>query len=139
VEIQLHRVQGAELADRSSGLSPLLRDFLAIMVYTSLFHDQADAQSILLWNLGPHGFDKSGLHIDRIFSENRFVVCLQDLRIPLHRKEEIRSDLERRFPYKVFICAYQHRSTPRHRNSGYMFSTLTALHTGVFISASSSS
>jgi hypothetical protein len=87
------------------------------------------------WNLGPHGFEKSGLHIDRIFSENRSVICLQDLRISLRRKEEIRSDLERRFPYKVFISVYQHRATQRHRNTGYVFSTLTALHTGVFLSA----
>jgi hypothetical protein len=102
---------------------------------SSLFHQLADAHSILLWNLGPHGFEKSGLHIDSIFSENRLVICLQDLRISLRRKEEIRSDLERRFPYKVFISVYQHRATQRHRNTGYMFSTLTALHTGVFLSA----
>ena len=56
---------------RSAGSSPLLRDFLTILDYSSLFHQLADAQSILLWNLGPHGFEKSGLHIDRIFSENR--------------------------------------------------------------------
>ena len=99
--------------------------------------DQADAQSILLWNLGPHGFDKSGLHIDHILAEKRTVICLQDLRIPLRRKEEIRCDLERRSPYKVFICALQHRKTSRHPNSGYVFSTLTALHTGVFLCASS--
>jgi hypothetical protein len=86
------------------------------------------------WNLGPHGFENSGLHIDRIFSENRSVICLQDLSISLSRKEEIRNDLERRFPYKVFISVYQHRSTQRHQTSGYVFSTLTALHTGVFTS-----
>jgi hypothetical protein len=120
---------------RSPGLSSFLREFLQIVDCTSLFHDQVDAQSILLWNLGPHGFEKSGLHIDHLFAENRSVICLQDLRIPLHKKEDIRHDLERRFPYKVFICVYQHRPTSRHRNHGYVFSTLTALHTGVFLSA----
>ena len=120
---------------RSPGLSSFLREFLQIVDCTSLFHDQVDAQSILLWNLGPHGFEKSGLHIDHLFAENRSVICLQDLRIPLHKKEDIRHDLELRFPYKVFICVYQHRPTSRHRNHGYVFSTLTALHTGVFLSA----
>ena len=120
---------------RSPGLSSFLREFLKILDCTSLFHDQADAQSILLWNLGPHGFEKSVLHIDHLFAENRSVICLQDLRIPLHKKEAISRDLERCFPYKVFICAYQHRPTSRHRNHGYVFSTLTALHTGVFLSA----
>ena len=120
---------------RSAGSSPLLRDFLTILDHSSLFHQLVDTHSILLWNLGPHGFEKSGLHIERIFSENRSVICLQDLRISLRRKEEIRNDLERRFPYKVFISVYQHRATQRHRNTGYVFSTLTALHTGVFLSA----
>ena len=109
----LRHTQGRGQHPRSAGSSPLLRDFLTILDYSSLFHQLVDAHSILLWNLGPHGFEKSGLHIDRIFSENRSVICLQDLRISLRRKEEIRSDLERRFPYKVFISVYQHRATQR--------------------------
>jgi hypothetical protein len=130
----LRHTQGRGQQPRSAGSSPLLRDFLTILDHSSLFHQSVEAHSILLWNLGPHGFEKSGLHIDRIFSENRSVICLQDLRISLRRKEEIRSDLERRFPYKVFISVHQHRATQRHRNTGYVFSTLTALHTGVFLS-----
>ena len=52
---------------RPPGLSHFLREFLQILDYTSLFHDQVDAQSILLWNLVPHGYEKSDLHIDHLF------------------------------------------------------------------------
>jgi hypothetical protein len=60
---------------RSPSLSSFLREFLKILDCTSLFHDQVDAQSILLWNLGPHGFEKSGLHIDHLLVENRESIC----------------------------------------------------------------
>jgi hypothetical protein len=64
----LGMTQGHDLQPRFPGLSPLLEEFLAVLDYTSLFHDPMVAQSIVLWNLGPHGFDQSGLHIDRIFA-----------------------------------------------------------------------
>ena len=119
-------------------------EWLSLLHSSGYFCAVSNLRNVLVWNLGPHGYESSKILLDQIWAENRSIVCLQDLRIPLSERENVRNDIESRFPYKVFISTVRSRSQlkRRHpikeaenRHAGYLFSTLTAIHTGTFRSA----
>ena len=118
-------------------LSRLQSDWLSLLCTTGAFSRPQDGYNVLLWNLGPHGFEASRIQVEALFAENRSVICLQDLRIPKRKCQEIKEDLERRFHYKIFISTAQVARKVSRRNGGYHFTTLTALHKDVVSSSTS--
>jgi hypothetical protein len=86
--------------------------------------------------VGPHGYDNSIQEIDQILAEDRGIVCLQDLRIPQKKIEDIKRDLEGRFHYKFFVTTARSDNTDS-QGRGYLFTTLTAIHKSILHGASS--
>ena len=120
------------------GMSPLQAEWLTLLDTTGACSRGQESQNVLLWNLGPHGFEASRLQVEALFLENRSVICLQDLRLPKRKCQEVKEELERRFNYKVFISSAQTgRKLGPHNSGGYHFTTLTALHNDVVSSSSS--
>ena len=71
-------------------------EWLSLLHSSGYFCAVSNLRNVLVWNLGPHGYESSKILLDQIWAENRSIVCLQDLRIPLYscvrniRAEDVR-------------------------------------------------
>ena len=84
------------------------------------------------WNVGPHGYQKGKEEIHRIFEQGPPIICLQDVRIPKRRKNTVKRELQRLFPfYWIYITTAQ-SSRKDCRDRPYVYSVLTALHSAFF-------
>jgi len=76
-------------------LSRLQREWLSLFCTTGAFSRPLDDHNVLLWNLGPHGLEASRIQVEALFAENRSIICLQDLRIPKRKCQDVKRELER--------------------------------------------
>ena len=114
--------------------------WLLLLHLEGRLQSQKTASGLLSWNIGPHGYFNSVPHIESLMRESRDMICLQDLRVPRRLVPEIKNYLESTFPYKIFISTTRghHTTSPKNGSrTGYLFSTMTALHTAVWRSATS--
>ena len=86
------------------------------------------AETAVSWNVGPNGYKGSKEEVRRIFEQGPPIICLQDVRIPKHRKMSVKRELQRIFPhYWIYMTTSQ---SPRKdsRARPYVFLVLTVLH-----------
>jgi len=90
------------------------------------------------WNVGPHGFRGGREEIFALFEKGHPIICLQDLRIPDDKVEAVKSKLHALFPhYWIYISTamINGAGSQDERGSHYKFTTLTALDSHYFPSA----
>jgi len=91
------------------------------------------------WNVGPHGFRGGREEIFALFEQGDPIICLQDLQIPKRKVQATKNELHALFPhYWIFISTAIRNGagSQDHKGKHYNFTTLTAIDSHYFPSAS---
>jgi len=114
-------------------------DWISHLVINGSQQRRLSNPRIISWNAGPHGYRNSREEIWSIFAQGQPLICLQDLRIPPKLIPAIKDEVHAQSPhYWIFISTVNKQgSTCDSSGEHYNFTTLTALHSYHFPSATS--